>query len=52
MGWPQEALSLALDTEATFIVQDSEQARAGAAFLASYDTREAETEHICRLVAP
>ena len=47
-----EALSRALGTEATFVVQDSEQARAGAAFLAIYDPQEAETEHICKLVAP
>ena len=47
-----EVLSLALGTEATFVVQDSEQARADAAFLAIYDPREAETEHICKLVAP
>lgn len=51
-GGLMEALSLALGTEATFVVQDSEQARAGAAFLAIYDPREAETEHICKLVAP
>ena len=51
-GGFMETLSLALGTEATFVVQDSEQARAGAAFLAVYDPREAETEHICKLVAP
>jgi hypothetical protein len=51
-GGLMEALSLALGTEATFVVQDSEEARAGAAFLAIFDPREAETEHICRLVAP
>ena len=51
-GGLMEALSLALGTEATFVVQDSEQARAGAAFLAIYDPREAETEHICKLIAP
>ena len=51
-GGLMEALSLAMGTEATFVVQDSEQARAGAAFLAIYDPLEAETEHICKLVAP
>lgn len=51
-GGLMEALSRALGTEATFVVQDSEQARAGAAFLAVYDPRESETEYICKLVAP
>jgi hypothetical protein len=51
-GGLMEAVSLALGTEATFVVQDSEQARAGGAFLAIYDPREAETDHICKLVAP
>jgi hypothetical protein len=51
-GGLMKAVSLALGTEATFVVQDSEQARAGAAFLAIYDPREAETGHICKLVAP
>jgi hypothetical protein len=51
-GRLMEALSLTLGTEATFVVQDAEEARAGAAFLAVYDPREAETEHICKLVAP
>lgn len=51
-GGLMEALSRAFGTEATFVVQDFEQARAGAAFLAIYDPREAETEHICKLVAP
>lgn len=51
-GGLMEALSLALGTEATFVVQDAAEARAGAAFLAVYDPRDAETEHICKLVAP
>ena len=51
-GGLMEALSLALGTEATFVVQDAEQARAGAAFLAIYDPREVETGHICGLTAP
>ena len=51
-GGLMAALSRALGTEATFVVQDSEQAQAGAAFLAIYDPREAETGHICKLVSP
>ncbi len=51
-GGLMKALSRALGTEATFVVQDSARARAGAAFVAIYDPQEAETERICKLVAP